>query len=84
MIRSMEEFSSVSASDLNLGYYHIKLDHDPDAQIHLRLYSYGTWKNKKYKTFSHRYQDCLDPDIFQNVMCNLVQDMEYAKTTILC
>jgi hypothetical protein len=29
---------------------------------------------------THGYQDCLDPDVFQNVMSKLVQDMEYFKT----
>jgi hypothetical protein len=28
MIRSMEGFTSASALDLNMGYYHIKLDAD--------------------------------------------------------
>jgi hypothetical protein len=28
MIRSMEGFTFASASDLNMGYYHIKLDAD--------------------------------------------------------
>jgi hydroxypyruvate isomerase len=32
MIRSMEGFTFASALDLNMGYYHIKLDHDTDAQ----------------------------------------------------
>jgi hypothetical protein len=31
MIRSMEGFSFASALDLNMGYYHIKLDADADA-----------------------------------------------------
>jgi hypothetical protein len=29
---------------------------------------------------THGYQDCLDPDIFQNIMSKLIQDMEYVKT----
>jgi hypothetical protein len=29
---------------------------------------------------THGYQDCLIPDVFQNVMSKLVQDMEYLKT----
>jgi hypothetical protein len=29
---------------------------------------------------THGYQDCLVPDVFQNVMSKLVQDMEYGKT----
>jgi hypothetical protein len=32
------------------------------------------------QTFANGYQDRLDPDIFQNVMSKLVQDMEYVKT----
>jgi hypothetical protein len=32
------------------------------------------------QTLIHGYQDCLVPDVFQNVMSNLVQDMEYVKT----
>jgi hypothetical protein len=32
------------------------------------------------QTLTHGYQDCLVPDVFQNVMFNLVQDMEYVKT----
>jgi hypothetical protein len=29
---------------------------------------------------NHGYQDCLVPDVFQNVISKLVQDMEYVKT----
>jgi hypothetical protein len=32
------------------------------------------------QTLTHWYQDCLVPDVFQNVMSKLVQDMEYVKT----
>jgi hypothetical protein len=32
MIRSMEGFTFASALDFNMGYYHIKLDYDADAQ----------------------------------------------------
>jgi hypothetical protein len=32
------------------------------------------------QTLNHGYQDCLVPDVFQNVMSKLVQDMEYFKT----
>jgi hypothetical protein len=34
------------------------------------------------QTLTHGYQDCHDPDIFQNVMFKLVQDMEYVKTNL--
>jgi hypothetical protein len=32
------------------------------------------------QTLTHGYQDCHDPDVFQNFMTKLVQDMEYVKT----
>jgi hypothetical protein len=32
------------------------------------------------QTLTHGYQDCRVPDVFQNVMSKLVQDMEYVKT----
>jgi hypothetical protein len=32
------------------------------------------------QTINHGYQDCLVPDVFQNIMSKLVQDIEYAKT----
>jgi hypothetical protein len=46
------------------------------------MYHYIPMENGKIhiQTFTHGYQDCLFPDIFQNVMSKLVQDMEYVKT----
>jgi hypothetical protein len=35
---------------------------------------------KQIQTLAHGYQDCLVPDVFQNVMSKLVQYMEYVKT----
>jgi hypothetical protein len=32
------------------------------------------------KTLAHGYQDLMVPDVFQNIMSKLVQDMEYVKT----
>jgi hypothetical protein len=46
-------------------------------KIYIQLYSHG--ENTKTNTNSNAYQDCLVPDIFQNFMSNLVQDMEYVK-----
>jgi hypothetical protein len=45
MIRSMEGFTFVSALDLNMGYYHIKLD--ADAQKLCTIVS--PWHMRKYK-----------------------------------
>jgi dihydroorotate dehydrogenase len=74
MIRSMEGFTFASALDLNMGYYHIKLD--ADAQ---NLYTIVfPWGKYKYKRLPIGIK--IAPDVFQNVMSKLVQDMEYAKT----
>jgi hypothetical protein len=79
MIRSMEGFNFASALDLNMGYYHIKLDADAQNLCTLVF----PWGKYKYKRLPHGYQDFLDHDFFQNVTVKLVQDMEYAKTKIL-
>jgi hypothetical protein len=80
MIRSMEGFTFASALDLNMGYYHIKLD--ADAQK-LCTIVFPWHMGIQIQTLNHWYQDSLDPNVFQNVMSKLVQDMEYVKTTIL-
>jgi hypothetical protein len=38
------------------------------------------YRKIKIQTLTYGYQDCLVPDVFQNVMFKLVQDMEYVKT----
>jgi hypothetical protein len=43
MIRSLEWFTFASALDLNMGYYHIKLD--SDAQSYVTLYAHGIREN---------------------------------------
>jgi hypothetical protein len=35
------------------------------------------------QTLTHGYQDFLIPDVFQNFMSKLVQDMEYGKNHML-
>jgi dihydroorotate dehydrogenase len=76
MIRSMEGFSFASALDLNIGYYHIKLDHDADAQKLCTIVL--PWGKYKYKRLPMGIK--IAPDVFQNVMSKLVQDKEYVKT----
>jgi hypothetical protein len=61
-----------------MGYYHIKLD--TDAQ---KLFTIVFPWVIQIKALIHGYQDCLVPDVFQNIMSKLVQDMEYVKVTIL-
>jgi hypothetical protein len=46
MLHSMEGVFFDSALDLNMGYYHIKLDADDDAQkLCTIVFSRGIWKN---------------------------------------
>jgi dihydroorotate dehydrogenase len=76
MIRSMKGFTFASALDLNMGYYHIKLN--ADAQ---KLYNIVfPWYMGKYKCKRLPIDIKIAPDVFQNVMSKLVQDMEYVKT----
>jgi hypothetical protein len=79
MIRSMEGFTFASALDLNMGYYHIKLDADAQKPCTIVF----PWKIGKYKYKRLPMGIKIAPDVFQNVMSKLVQDMEYVKTTIL-
>jgi hypothetical protein len=50
-------------------------------KIYVKLYSHGIWKIQ-IQTLTHGYQDFLFPDVFQNVMSKLVQDMEHVKTNL--
>jgi dihydroorotate dehydrogenase len=76
MIRSMEWCTFLSALDLNMGYYHIKLDHDAGAQKLCTIVF--PWEKYKYKRLPMGIK--IAPDVFQIVMSKLVQDMEYVKT----
>jgi hypothetical protein len=77
MIRSIEGFTFASSLDLNMGYYHIKLD--ADAQKLCTIVFPWCMGNYKYTRLPMGIN--IDPDVFQNVMSKLVQDMEYVKTT---
>jgi hypothetical protein len=77
MIRSMEGFTFASALDLIMGYYQIILDHEADTQK--TMYHCIPMVNGKIQihTLTHGYQDCLVPEVFQNIISKLVQNMEY-------
>jgi dihydroorotate dehydrogenase len=77
MIRSMEGFTFASALDLNMGYYHIKLDADAQKLCTIVF----PWGKYKYKRLPMAIK--ISPDVIQNVMSKLVQDMEYVKTNLL-
>jgi hypothetical protein len=78
MISSMEGFTFASASDLNMGYYNIKLD--ADAQKLCTIVFPWRMGKYKYKRLPMGIKIAWFPDVFQNVMSKLVQDMEYVKT----
>jgi hypothetical protein len=76
MIRSMEGFTFASALDLNMGYYHIKLDAEAQKLCTIVF----PWHMGKYKYKRLPMGIKIAPDVFQNVMSKFVQDMEYVKT----
>jgi hypothetical protein len=78
MICSMEGFTFASALDLNMGYYHIKLDADSQKLCTIVF----LWQMGKYKYKRLPMGIKIAPDGFQNVMSKLVQDMEYVKTAM--
>jgi hypothetical protein len=79
MIRSMEGFTFASALDLNMRYYHIKLDADAQELCTIVF----PWHVGKYKYKRLPMGIKIPPDVFQNFMSKLVQDMEYIKTSFL-
>jgi hypothetical protein len=74
MIRSMEGFTFDSALDLNMGYYHIKLDHENTDGQKLCTIVFP-WDMGKYKYKRLPMGIKIAPDVFQNVMSKLVQDI---------
>jgi hypothetical protein len=73
MIQSMEGFNFATALDLNMGYYCIKLDADAQRLCTIIF----PWGKYKYKRLPIGIK--IAPDVFQNVMSKLTQDMEYFK-----
>jgi dihydroorotate dehydrogenase len=74
MLKSMEGFTFATALDLNMGYYHIKLDADAQKLCTIIL------PCEKYKCKRLSMSIKIAPDLFQNVMSKLIEDMEYVKT----
>jgi Reverse transcriptase (RNA-dependent DNA polymerase) len=74
MIRCIEGFTFVMALDLHMGYYHLKLHRDAQKLSTITL----PWGKYKYKGL--RMGIKIAPDVFQNVMSKLTQDLEYVKT----
>jgi RNase H-like domain found in reverse transcriptase/Reverse transcriptase (RNA-dependent DNA polymerase) len=69
----MEGFTFATALDLNMDYYHIKLDSDAQNPCTIIF----PWGKYKYKRLPMGIK--IAPDVFQNVMTKLTQNMEYVK-----
>jgi len=73
ILQKLEGFSYATALDLNMGYYHIRLD--PDAQkICTLILPWG-----KYEYLRLPMGLAGSPDIFQERMSELMADLEYAR-----
>jgi hypothetical protein len=68
---------------LNIGFYLIKLDAERWCSKPIYNCISMTYGKIQIPRLTHGYRDFLNPDVFQNVMSKLVQDMEYVKTIIL-
>ena len=73
MIHSMEGFTFATALDLNMGYYHIKLDADAQRLCTIVF----TWGKYKYKCLPMGITSA--PDVLKNVISKLTRDMEFVK-----
>ena len=70
----MEGFTYATSLDLNMGYYHIKLN--PTAQkICTIIFPWGKYKYKRLPMGIK-----IAPDVFQQVMSKLMQKLEYVRT----
>jgi hypothetical protein len=83
MIRSMEGFSFSSVFNLNMGYYHIKLDANADAQKLCTLVFPWYTEKYKYKRSPMGIKIAWSLMFFKTSRQKLVQDMEYVKTNML-
>jgi hypothetical protein len=68
MILSKEGFTFTSALDLNMGYYHIKLDADAQNPCTIVF----LWNTGKYKYKRLPMGIKITPDVFQNIMSKVV------------
>jgi hypothetical protein len=76
----MEVFTFASVLDLNMGYYHIKLEHDADAQeLCTVVFPWYTGKYK-YKRLPMDIKISRILMFFKTSYLTMSQNMEYIKT----
>ena len=71
MLLKLEGFQYATSLDLNMGYYHIRLD-DASKRLCTIVLPWG-----KYEYQALPMGLCNSPDIFQERMSSLMQDLEY-------
>ena len=76
ILRKLEGFMWAMALDLNMGYYHIELD-PASSRLCTVVFPWG-----KYEYTRLPMGLCNSPDIFQEKMNDLIQDLEYAQAYI--
>ena len=76
MLLKLEGFQWATSLDLNMGYYHIRLDAD-SRKLCTLIFPWG-----KYEMQCLPMGLCNSPDIFQEKMSILMQDLEYVRTYI--
>ena len=76
MLLKLEGFQYATSLDLNMGYYHIELSPHSKELCMIVL----PWGKYKYQRLPMGL--CNSPDIFQEKMSTLMQDLEYVRAYI--
>ena len=76
ILRRLQGFQWATALDLNMGYYHIQLDPE-SSKLCTVVFPWG-----KYEYTRLPMGLCNSPDIFQEKMNDLIQDLEFAQAYI--
>ena len=76
MLLKLEGFQWATALDLNMGYYHIRLDAESKKLCTL-IFPWG-----KYEMQCLPMGLCNSPDIFQEKMSTLMEDLDFVRTYI--
>jgi len=76
LLLKMEGFTYATALDLNMGYYHIRLD-DASKRLCTLIFPWG-----KYEMQCLPMGLCNSPDIFQEKMSELMEGLEYVRAYI--
>ena len=76
MLLNLEGFQYATSLDLNMGYYHIELS-PRSKQLCTLVFPFGKFEMQRLPMGL-----CNSPDIFQEKMSELMQDLEFVRTYI--